>query len=121
MVKLGKRLEQHQFCYLTTRGRMSGRPHRIEIWSAIIDGRLFVNSGGGKHSDWVKSLLADPSVGIEIGDEKWEGTAAVRAEATVHPARPRLAARCQGWRPGQPLSTWATESLLIELRADSGG
>lgn len=115
MVALPESLEQHQFCYLTTTGRVTGRPHRIEIWFVIIDGRLFLNSGGGKSSDWVKNLIADPAVRIELGDEEWSAIATVREEAADHPARELLAERYQDWRPGRALSAWASDSLLVEI------
>ncbi|MGI9557569.1 MAG: nitroreductase family deazaflavin-dependent oxidoreductase [Solirubrobacterales bacterium] len=114
-------LEQHQYCYLTTTGRVTGRPHRIEIWFAIIDGRLFLNSGGGDRSDWVKNLMANPAVTVEIGDQQWEAKARVRPEEVEHPAREHLAARYQGWSPGKQLSDWASGSLLVEITAKKMG
>jgi deazaflavin-dependent oxidoreductase (nitroreductase family) len=57
-----------QYCYLTTRGRVTGRPHRIEIWFALEDSTLYMLSGGRERSDWVKNLRAEPSVMVEIGD-----------------------------------------------------
>jgi|SRR5687767_6043817 deazaflavin-dependent oxidoreductase (nitroreductase family) len=65
------------YCYLTTTGRRSGRPHRIEIWYAAEGSTVYMLSGGGSSSDWVRNLLADPAVLVEIdGDE--------------HPARGRV-------------------------------
>lgn len=54
------------FCYLTTTGRRTGRPHRIEIWYAAEGSTLYMLSGGGRSSDWVRNLLADPAVLLEI-------------------------------------------------------
>ena len=56
------RLSGEEFCYLTTTGRLSGRPHEIEIWFAIREGSLYLLSGGGEGSDWVKNLIKHPSV-----------------------------------------------------------
>jgi deazaflavin-dependent oxidoreductase (nitroreductase family) len=56
------------FAYLTTTGRISGRPHRIEIWFALHDGTVFLLSGGRDRSDWVRNLMAAPTVTLEIGD-----------------------------------------------------
>ena len=120
MERFSQDLEQHQFCYLTTTGRSSGRPHRIEIWFTIIDGSLWVNSGGGRRSDWVKNLIADPTLDVEIGGAHWSAIATVRQDAVGHPARERLAERYQHWQPGQALSEWATNSLLIEIEAVDG-
>ncbi len=49
------------FCYLTTAGRVSGRPHTIEIWFALQGRTLFLLSGGGDRSDWVRNLRRDPA------------------------------------------------------------
>jgi deazaflavin-dependent oxidoreductase (nitroreductase family) len=56
------------FCYVTTTGRASGRPHTIEIWFALHDGRVYMLSGGGDASDWVKNIRVNPTVGLRIGD-----------------------------------------------------
>jgi deazaflavin-dependent oxidoreductase (nitroreductase family) len=55
------------FCYLTTTGRVSGRPHTIEIWFALSDHTLYVLSGGGDRSDWVRNLLRHPEVTVHLG------------------------------------------------------
>lgn len=121
MIRLREELEAHEYAYLTTVGRVSGRPHRIEIWFAIIDGSVWVNSGGRDRSDWVRNLIAEPRVEIEIGSDRWPADASVHHRLVDHPARRSLAARYQGWQPGQDLSAWATDSLLVEIRASSDG
>ena len=85
-------LADEQYCYLTTRGRVSGRPHRIEIWFAIEGATLYMLSGGGERSDWVKNLRRDPAVTIEIRPGQFAGRARIvtdtaedeRARAAVH-------------------------------------
>ena len=58
-------------CYLTTTGRRTGHPHRIEIWYAADGGTLYLLSGGGRSSDWVQNLELDPGVLVELdGDER---------------------------------------------------
>jgi deazaflavin-dependent oxidoreductase (nitroreductase family) len=57
------------FLYLTTIGRRTGRRHRIEIWFAEHDGRLYVMSGGRDRADWVRNLKANQRVTVELGDE----------------------------------------------------
>jgi deazaflavin-dependent oxidoreductase (nitroreductase family) len=52
--------------YLTTVGRRTGRPHRIEIWFAVHSGRLYLLSGGRDRSDWVRNLQAYPQVTVEL-------------------------------------------------------
>ncbi|MDW3177511.1 MAG: nitroreductase/quinone reductase family protein [Acidimicrobiia bacterium] len=110
-------LEQEQFAYLTTRGRTSGRPHRIEIWFVVIEGAVWVASGGGDRADWIRNLVMDRSLVLEIGSDSWQASATVHTSLHEHPARQRLASRYQGWKPGEPLSNWATSSLLVEIVA----
>jgi deazaflavin-dependent oxidoreductase (nitroreductase family) len=65
------------FCYLTTRGRVTGQPHEIEIWFALDGQRLFMLAGAGERSDWVRNLQAEPSVTVRLRD-------------TTHPAQARV-------------------------------
>lgn len=115
-------LEQHEFAYLTTTGRSSGEPHRIEIWFVVVDGSVYVIAGAGRKSDWVKNLAADPSLTLEIGDGRCDARASILDRAPLdHPARARLAERYQGWQPGDPLTDWASTGLLVEVRPAGDG
>jgi deazaflavin-dependent oxidoreductase (nitroreductase family) len=107
------------FCYLTTTGRRSGHPHTIEIWfgaSELRGGRIYLLSGGGDRSDWVRNLMAEPSVLLRVGDHRWSATASLvgNADEERH-ARTLLAAKYQGWREGRPLSGWASTALPVAI------
>ena len=86
------RLAGEQFCYLTTRGRVTGRPHRIEIWFALDGDTIYLLSGGRDRSDWVKNLRKTSEVTVELGGEPFAGRARIvddsdedgRARALVH-------------------------------------
>lgn len=56
------------YCHVTTTGRKSGHPHTIEIWFAMKGGRAYVLAGDGERSDWVRNIMANPTVGVRIGD-----------------------------------------------------
>ena len=64
---------EEDYCYLTTTGRISGLPREIEIWFGLLDGVLYMLSGGRDRSDWVKNLITDPAVTVRIGDERHAG------------------------------------------------
>ena len=109
------------FCYLTTRGRVSGRPHEIEIWFAL-DGRtLYLLSGGGDRSDWVRNLRADPSVTVRLRDTRYAAAArVVEAGAESERGRGLVFEKYQPRYDGS-LERWRRESLLVALdvpRAD---
>lgn len=50
---------------ITTTGRTSGAPRRIEIWFLNIDGRIFITGTPGPR-DWYANLLADPSMTFHL-------------------------------------------------------
>ena len=67
-----------RLCYLTTTGRVTGKPHEIEIWFARpADGgdRIYMLSGGGRNRDWVLNLIANPRVSVRIAGTTYYGTA----------------------------------------------
>lgn len=104
------------YVYLTTTGRRTGRPHTIEIWAAAHAGRLYLLSGRGERADWVRNLVKNPAVRVRVGDETRAGVArVVRDPEEDALARRLLAAKYQGWREGQPLSTWARTALPVAI------
>lgn len=70
---------------MTTTGRHSGQPRRIEIYLHSIDGRLII-SGRPSHQTraWIRNLEADPHVTIHlkgpIAHGDLEGTARIVTE-----------------------------------------
>jgi deazaflavin-dependent oxidoreductase (nitroreductase family) len=68
-------LATESFCYLTTTGRKSGRPHEIEIWFGLDGAAMYMLSGNGKSSDWVANLKTNPTVTLRIADRTFEGVA----------------------------------------------
>lgn len=61
------------FCYITTTGRVTGRPHEIEIWFGKRDSTIYMLSGGGDRSDWVRNIAANPEVSVRIGVVRFRG------------------------------------------------
>jgi len=111
--------EDENFCYVTTRGRRTGEPHTIEIWFGSRDGRtLYLLSGGGDRSDWVRNMKAEASVTVRIGrgGEPKGATARLVEDATEDSlVRRLLAAKYQGWTEGREMSSWARTSLPVAL------
>ena len=64
-------------CDVTTTGRRSGRPHRIEIWFAVGGEAVYLISGNGPTADWFRNLVADPNVVVDLGGETRRGVARV--------------------------------------------
>jgi len=109
-------LAQTEYCYLTTRGRRSGHPHRIEIWFVAHDDGAYLLSDSGT-SDWCRNLVADPHVTLEIAGERHE-TEAHHVEAT-DPAndvvRPAIVAKYQPGYSGEDLRGWSETAWLVRV------
>ncbi len=119
MNDLLSRLKDEEYCYLTTIGRVTGKPHEIEIWFAIKNDTLYLLSGGRERSDWVKNLKKNPSVTVRIAKHTFKGTARiVNNEEEDRTARYLLAEKYQEWEEGRALSKWARTALVVGVEFD---
>lgn len=59
------RLASRRTIELTTVGRKTGLPRRIEIWWFHIDGRFVITGTPGRR-DWLANVVADPRVIVHI-------------------------------------------------------
>jgi deazaflavin-dependent oxidoreductase (nitroreductase family) len=50
---------------ITTTGRRSGLPRRLEIWMLDVDGRFFITGTPGRR-DWLANLTADPNLVVHL-------------------------------------------------------
>src|SRR5437868_2668184 len=109
------------YCYLTTTGRRSGRRHTIEIWFAT-DGRtVYLISGGGDRSDWVRNLRAAPSGRVRITTRDLAVTA--RAPMADGPERTRAAELLHAKYHDQvaaSLADWRRDAYLVALDPADG-
>ena len=108
------RLAEEDFCYLTTIGRVTGRPHEIEIWFAIKGQTLYMLSGGRDRSDWVKNLRRTPEVTVHIAGERFEGQARV-VEAPEEDALARQLLVEKYERSFGSLANWRRTALPVAV------
>ena len=104
------------FCYLPTTGRVSGSPHRIEIWFVLVDEIVYLMAGDRDRSDWVRNLIITPDVELELGGRKRVTRARVVEDGSAEDA---LARRTMlekyGNRDGGDLSTWGRTALVVAV------
>jgi deazaflavin-dependent oxidoreductase (nitroreductase family) len=103
------------YCYLTTTGRHTGRPHRIEIWYALADGVAYVLSGGGDRSDWVRNLMISPEVTMQIGERRKTSKARVVTDAEEDTLARRLLVDKYTPRYRGDLTDWGKTSLPVAI------
>jgi len=113
-------LAEEDFCYLTTTGRVTGRPHEIEVWFALVPETrtLYMLSGGRDRSDWVRNLRRDPGVTVRIAGEEFGGLAREARDAEEDELARRLLVEKYESSPGS-LANWRRSALpvAVELSA----
>jgi deazaflavin-dependent oxidoreductase (nitroreductase family) len=108
-------LANEDYCYLTTIGRVTGKPHAIEIWFGAQNASLYLMAGD-HGSDWVKNLLKNPAVSVHIANESFTGTARlVKNEPEEMTARNLLADKYKERESDGSLSEWARTALPVAI------
>ena len=104
------------FCYVTTRGRVTGSPHEIEIWFALDGATLYLLSGGGDRADWVRNVCADANVTVRVRDTTYEATARVVEDGTEEDERARRLVY-EKYQPGYSgsLDDWQERALPVAI------
>lgn len=106
-------LAREAFCYLTTVGRVSGRPHMIEIWFALDGPTLYMLSGGMERADWVKNAWRQSEVTVRITDLVFPG----RARPVHDTEEDALARRLIGekYHEEEDLDEWLRSALPVAV------
>jgi hypothetical protein len=109
-------------CDITTIGRASGQPRRIEIWYFVIGGRVYLTGTPGRR-DWHANLLQQPSFVFHVKDGALADLPA-RAAPIVDPAERRQimdeVLRRNHWfaSQGYSLDDWVADSPLVVVEFD---
>lgn len=122
---LDERLAAQSVCDLETVGRRSGQPRRIEVWFAADPQRvrIYLLAGGRYEAHWVRNVMANPRVLVQIGGHLFVGEAhVIEGTPGERSARELVGAKYGYWRPGRPLSGWARDALpvRVDLQAVAG-
>jgi len=110
-----RNLAEEDFCYLTTTGRISGRPHTIEIWFAFHEQTLYLLSGGRDKSDWVKNALHTPAVQVKINNTVLSGQARHVNNSEEDAVARKLVFEKYVPRSSDDLVDWSRTSLPIAI------
>jgi deazaflavin-dependent oxidoreductase (nitroreductase family) len=104
-----------EFCYLTTRGRRTGEPHRIEIWFVAYDDGAYLLSDSDR-ADWYRNLVVDPTVTLEIGGQVRTTSAApvARDDPSNAAVRAAMATKYQA-ADAEDLERWSRTAWLVRI------
>lgn len=108
-------LADESYCYLTTIGRASGEPREIEIWFGLDRDTLYMLSGGGERSDWVKNLRRERRVSVRIGDSAFTGRARIVTDDEEDARARRLLLDKYSAGYSGDLSSWGRTALPVAV------
>jgi deazaflavin-dependent oxidoreductase (nitroreductase family) len=103
------------FCYLTTTGRVTGRPHTIEIWFALAGHTLYMLAGGRDSADWVKNLVRIPEVTVRLDHLTFAGRARVVELAEEDGLARRMVLAKYQARDEDDLEEWGRTALPVAV------
>jgi nitroimidazol reductase NimA-like FMN-containing flavoprotein (pyridoxamine 5'-phosphate oxidase superfamily) len=103
------------YCYITTTGRVTGKPHTIEIWFGYAEGTLYILAGGGERSDTVRNGRKAPDVRVKVGDRGYAGRMRAVRDADEDALARRLL--LEKYSPGYSgdLSDWGRNALPVAI------
>ena len=113
--RIRRALETERTIDITTTGRTTGRPHRIEIWVHNLEGQLYLTGTPGTRG-WYANLLAYPEFLFHLKG-RIRADLRARATAVVEPAQRRaiLARLLDRLGHADKLDAWVRESPLVEV------
>ena len=100
---------------ITTTGRKSQQPRRIEIWFRQLNGRTFITGSPGRR-DWYANLLAHPSFTFHLKEShQADLPATARAITEEGERREILTPVVALWDGGHDLDAWIASAPLVEV------
>jgi hypothetical protein len=82
--------------HLTTYGRITGKPHRVTIWTGTDGKHIYVRSGQGMRRHWPQNLTARGEGVLEVG----KMTVKVKPRHVTDPAEARAVSALYGQKYG---------------------
>jgi deazaflavin-dependent oxidoreductase (nitroreductase family) len=113
--QIQRALESDRTIDITTIGRKSGQPRRIEIWFYRADGRIFLSGSPGRRS-WHANLLANPNFTFHL-----KGSVRADLPARANPVNDPEERRAifttilKDLRMSHDLEAWIAGSPLMEV------
>jgi deazaflavin-dependent oxidoreductase (nitroreductase family) len=114
-------LANDQVVDITTVGRKSGEPRRIEIWFHRLDGGYYITGTPGQPRSWYANLVSHPAFTFHLKESATADLSAIARPITERAEREKifggiLPALGEITRtPGQEPAVWIEESPLVEV------
>jgi deazaflavin-dependent oxidoreductase (nitroreductase family) len=105
---------------ITTLGRRTGEPRRIEIWMLDVDGRFFITGTPGPRG-WLANLRADPHLTVHLKRRAHTDLAATARPVGDDATRRRVLQHLTAtwYRTQQPLDELVASAPMVEVTFDA--
>ena len=104
---------------MTTIGRKTGNPHKIEIAFHNFDGNLYISGMPGRR-DWYANLVANPRFTFHLKQSTQADLPARAIPITDEAERRRILTRVvQKWNRQEQLEAFVRSSPLVEVQLES--
>lgn len=102
---------------ITTIGRRTRQPRRIEIWMLDVDGRFFITGTPGAR-DWLANLRADPRLVVHLKRRAHVDLDAIAEPVTDEPTRRAVLEHLVAtwYRTQTPLDDLVATAPMVEVR-----
>jgi len=117
--QIREQLQQGQTIDITTTGRRSGTPSRIEIAFQNIDGLVYISGFPGKR-DWYANLVENPAFTFHLKQSlAADLPARARPITDIDERRAVLTPFTANWNYANDLDTWLADSPLVAVTFDA--
>lgn len=104
---------------ITTRGRNTGKPRRIEIWAHYIEGKAVITGSPGRRS-WYANLVSSPDFTLHLKDDLVVDVPARARAVTDEDERRELLSTVKAasrfeQRMTMEVDEWVEGSCLVEV------
>lgn len=104
-----------KYIYLTTIGRRTGNSHTVELWFAIIQGKIYL-SHEGTYTDWMRNIIEHNHVEFRIGKIQFKGIARIVKDGKAFEmGKHALYLKYYGKASEDIINDWFSESTVIEI------
>ena len=119
--RIAQALKRDRTIDITTIGRKSGQPRRIEIWFYRAGERIYLSGGPGRRS-WYANLLANPEFTFHLkGSVRADLPARATPVTDSGERRAVLTTILNDLRMSDKLEAWIADSPLMEVEFMGNG
>lgn len=113
--RIQRALRRDRTIDITTFGRKSGQPRRIEIWFYRAGGRVYLSGSPGRRS-WYANLLVNPEFTFHLkGSVRADLPARAKLVTDLEERRTILTSILKDLRMSRELEAWVSSSPLMEV------